>query len=209
MKLLVIIFSLISITVYGQAQSDEVLYYNCAKTISFDPKEFKDLSFSVEGAEKITIPPSIRIVPYDSIVEVIVYKKGKLYKTYNYNATPIPAPNIEVWIGEKNKNSTGIYWVLGIKTINNRLRDNFPSDARYRIDEYEIKIERNGKIIEQRLIFDSIRDIVLAGLKKDDVISIEVKKVTRTNFRNEKEEVKINSKVRTINVDDELNLPIR
>lgn len=194
---------------YGQIKFQDTIYARCLKEIIFNPIEFKNLSFSVTGADTALVAPSIILIPNDSITKLTVKKGGKVYKEYCFKVIPVPEVEREVWVGEKNTTSKGdIYWVYSVKVFaNKKFREEFPKECRYRILEYEVKIIRMGKTIEQKLMTGTTQDVRQDGLKWKDTMVIEIKKVARFNSRNEKEEVNLNNKIIKLKIDDQKNLP--
>jgi len=202
MRLLVIIFFLLSTIAYGQVKSKEVVYYKCAKWVSFDSVGFNDLSFTVTGADTVISPPSIILIPHDSTVKLIVKKDKRIYKEFNYKVIAIPLPTIEIWVnGKYITDNTGSISInsrnITLKAIPNAdLVKIMPRECRYRVLEFEIEIFRDNKTIEKKSSNEKEQwNLNFKFIKSNDILVYRITKIARTNFRNEKEEIKVNKKI--------------
>jgi len=198
MRLLVLItVYLFTLTAYSQSLKEDTIYYKCAKWVNFDSSEFKNLTFSVSGADTIISSPSIILIPTDSSVKLKVITKKKLFKEYSYKVIPTPLPTVEVWINNKSINKTNnIVYEYTLKAIpDEEFANEAPRECRYRVMEHEVKVLRGGKIVKQNLGMNNFGSIIHTELRTNDIVVIEVTKVLRMNFRNEKDELSIKKKL--------------
>jgi gliding motility-associated protein GldM len=167
-------------------------------------------SFSGTGG---TIIPGqngeVRIVPTGTQVELVVSNGGNRIGSETFSVRGIPSPTLR-FIGNAGElNDRDGVSIGQVKTItvkaesDENFKETNPLDARYKVTEFEVIVARGRNVVAGPKKVTSIDNVtvsdIMAQAKPGDRIRIDVKKVSRMNYKGEIETVNMKgSMVRNI-----------
>jgi hypothetical protein len=228
MKNLFLIFALLGNTLteaqntFAQTQSMHVafyratplpLYLNCGNevAINIDNYPFWDrIRVEVEGAE--LMPTPIRnvftIIPNQAMVTIKAFEDEKLISESKHPVRLLPKPDIRLFIGAKPYQASAKRYtiedfqkIVAIKAVQEyEITQSIPKDCRYRVEKFEVSVDRNGEIIKKQVVKDEQIDLheFVKDLQSGDLLIFEVKEIKRMNFRGFLETVKVGEQVFSI-----------
>ena len=184
-----------------QSASVQALYFNCGNEIQVNVpalgSEYNP-SFSTKGGDVIrgSKAGEITIIPKSKNVDLSVSNAGNFIGSQSFGVRQIPAPEIQARIKGKAidvKNgipaNTPSFSLDAIADAS--FSEFLPKDARFQVMEAEIILARAGRgVATRRIKSKNVNLNQLAGRRAGDNIVIEIKKVSRANFRNEVEDFK-------------------
>ena len=184
-----------------QSASVQALYFNCGNEIQVNVpalgSEYNP-SFSTKGGDVIrgSKAGEITIIPKSKNVDLSVSNAGNFIGSQSFGVRQIPAPEIQARIRGKAidiKNgipaNTPSFSLDAIADAS--FSEFLPKDARFQVMEAEIILARAGRgVATRRIKSKNVNLNQLAGRRAGDNIVIEIKKVSRANFRNEVEDFK-------------------
>jgi gliding motility-associated protein GldM len=197
-----------------QSAALSALYMNCGNELNVQVPALGNTyapSFTATGATTIRGAKTgfVTVVPNSKEVALTVSSSGNVIGTEKFKVRAIPRPEIVPYNGSKPVNlkmgesATALRSLtLKAEVSDKSFVDNLPKDARFRVTEYEISLARGSRAILQRKVTDptvNLNDFV-AQAKPGDRLVIEVKKVERMNFRDEREDVPISASSAIINI---------
>lgn len=199
-----------------QSASVQALYLNCGNELNIQvPALGNDYnpSFKVEGGTTIAGSKKgfVTIIPKAKEVKLSILSNGVLLENQTFSVRTIPKPDIRITSGgvaidEKNGMAAPGPRILEVKVVPDESFKNFlPKDARYRVVEWEIILARGSRAVSTKTVKDQEKanltefaDVARSG----DRIVIEIKKVVRTNFKEEDEVVLLPNTLKTISLID-------
>ena len=187
-----------------QAAAVQALYLNCGNELNVQVPALGstyDPSFQASGASTISGGKKgfVTVIPSKPKVALTVFSNGNKIETVNFNVKAVPKPNIVPLAGNRPadlKNGVSSKQMprsIALKAIADEDFKSFlPKDARYRVTGWEVTLARGKRAIGNKRVRGesvSISDFAQKA-KPGDRMVIEVKQVTRLNFRDQKENVK-------------------
>ena len=184
-----------------QSASVQALYLNCGNEIQINVpalgSEYNP-TFSARGGDVVrgSKAGEVTIIPKSKKVDLNVSNAGNFIGSQSFGVRQIPAPEIKARIrGKEIDAKTGIPAntpSLSLDAIPDPSFAEFlPKDARFQVMEAEINLVRAGRGVgRQRINGKTVNLNRLQDRRKGDNIVIEIKRVARANFRNEKEDFK-------------------
>jgi gliding motility-associated protein GldM len=195
-----------------QSASVQALYNNCGNELNiqvpalgsaYAPRFTANGAATYPGAEKglVTIVPSG--VPE---VALNVYSGDFLIGTEKFKVRGIPKPDIKLLsrgkeVNEKIGESAPGPRVLTVAAIpDDSFKQFLPKDARYRVTEWEVTLARGPRPVTTLKFNSPDADLsnLAAQAKPGDRLVIEVKKVERMNFRDQREAVNVGVVIKQI-----------
>jgi hypothetical protein len=159
--------------------------------------------YSCSGAEVFRNGSDHRIVtlmPHAPVVVLSIYRDSTLIGTKKFKVRLIPKPAFKLY-ADRNliKTFDSINLPISKATIDftvqaipdELLAKDLPQDARYMVKYWVISLVRERKVIDSLSFTDETGNIqrLLSQSKTGDLLHVEIKKVQRTNFLNQKETV--------------------
>jgi gliding motility-associated protein GldM len=199
-----------------QSASVSALYLNCGNELNIQvPALGNDYSpkFTAEGANIVVGNKKgfVTIIPKAKVVNLGVYNNSVLLETIPYSVRTIPKPDLRVTVGgvpinEKDGMAAPGPRIIEVKIVPDESFKSFlPKDARYRVVEWEVTLARGSKAVLSQSIKDkekaNLNDIASVARSGDRIV-IEIKKVLRTNFKEEDEVVSLPNSFKTISLID-------
>ena len=187
-----------------QAAAVQALYLNCGNELNVQVPAlgtYYDPSFQASGGQVLRGRKKgfVTIVPKRSRVSLHVFSGGNKIGTEKFRVKRVPKPDlIPVYRGKpidlKNGVSAGGRFPRAL-TLAARADADFksflPKDARYKTTQWEITLARGKRAIRQKRVKNdrvNLNDFA-NEVKAGDRLVIEVKRVQRMNFKNERETV--------------------
>jgi len=190
-----------------QSAALSALYMDCGNELNVQVPALGstyDPDFSASGASVIKGSKKgfVTVVPNGKEVKLNVSSSGNLIGTEVFKVKSVPKPEIKAFNGAKEVNLkmgevASALRALRLEAVINdeSFKQNLPNDARYRVVEWEISLAKGSRAKIQRKINDNQTNLndIAAQAQPGDRIVIEVKKVQRLNFRNNKLDVPISA----------------
>lgn len=199
-----------------QSASVSALYLNCGNELNiqvpalgndYNPKFTADGATVIAGAKK----GFVTIIPKAKAVHLGVYNNNVLLETIPYSVRTIPKPDLRVTSGGVPINEKDGMPAPGPRTIEVKIvpdesfKSFLPKDARYRVVEWEVTLARGSKAVLSQEIKDkekaNLNDFASVARSGDRIV-VEIKKVVRTNFKEEDEVVSLPNSFKTISLID-------
>jgi gliding motility-associated protein GldM len=189
-------------TIQVSSAAIQALYFNCGNKLSVQVPELGinyDPSFQVDGGELILNEKKgfVTILPKKAKVELTVKNKGFLIGKEKFRVKAIPKPTIKLtYRGKELDYKNGDRLPRRIKALaisDPDFKEFLPRDARFRITQWQVSLVRNNRAID--VIKATSNDISLNAFeeaRKGDYLLFEIFKVERLNYKNERENVKMN-----------------
>jgi gliding motility-associated protein GldM len=190
-----------------QSAALSALYMDCGNELNVQVPALGSTynpSFSASGAS--VIPGNkkgfVTVVPSGKEVALNVSSNGNLIGTEKFKVKSVPRPEIKAFNGSKEVNlkmgeTASALRSLRLDAVINdeSFKQNLPNDARYRVVEWEISLAKGSRAKLQRRVNDNQANLsdFAAQAQPGDRLVIEVKKVQRLNFRNNKLDVPISA----------------
>jgi len=194
-----------------QSASVQALYKNCGNELNVQVPALGSVynpSFTASGAQVIKGAQKgvVTLVPTAAKVTLNVSSDGSLVGSQDFNVRLIPKPTIECWAGAGPVNEkTGVPApgprALTMKAIPDESFKTFlPKDARYRISQWECILVRGKRPVKTEVFTSENGNLssFASQAQPGDRILIDVKKVTRTNFLNQTEDVNLGTIIKNI-----------
>ncbi|OFY66683.1 MAG: hypothetical protein A3H98_00025 [Bacteroidetes bacterium RIFCSPLOWO2_02_FULL_36_8] len=190
-----------------QSASVSALYLNCGNKLSVQVPALGDTyspSFSVTGGDAIPGQKTgeVTIVPTSALVKLDVKSSGNYIGTEEFKVRGIPLPTISVLCGgsrpcNEKEGEKDCPRSLVIKAIPDESFKNFlPEDARYKVSDYNITLARGKRPVAGPINFESDNanlTQLASQARSGDRLIVEIKGVTRRNFRNVNDKVNMGS----------------
>ena len=194
-----------------QSASVQALYKNCGNELNVQVPALGSLynpSFTASGASVIKGAQKgiVTLVPTGAKVTLNVASDGTAIGSQDFNVRLIPKPTVECWAGSGPVNEkTGVPAPgprsLTMKAIPDESFKTFlPKDARFRIAQWECILVRGKRPVKTEVFTSETGNLAsfASQAQPNDRILIDVKKVTRTNFLNQTEEVSMPTIIKNI-----------
>jgi hypothetical protein len=192
------------------------LYLNCGNEVAINIENYPfwdKIRVEVEGAE--LMPTMIRnvftIVPNQAKVTIKAFEDEKLISESKHQVRLLPKPEVNLLIGEqpyqaraKRYTIEELQKIVSIKAVQNyEVAQSIPKDCRYRVEEFEVYVDRKGKIIKEQVVKDEQIDLseFVKDLQSGDLLMFEVKAIKRMNFRGIVETVTVGEQVFSVVID--------
>jgi gliding motility-associated protein GldM len=190
-----------------QSAALSALYMDCGNELNVQVPALGstyDPDFSASGASVIKGSKKgfVTVVPNGKEVRLNVSSNGNLIGTEVFKVKAVPRPEIKAFNGSKEVNlkmgeTASALRSLRLDAVINdeSFKQNLPNDARYRVVEWEISLAKGSRAKLQRRVNDNQANLndFAAQAQPGDRLVIEVKKVQRLNFRNNKLDVPISA----------------
>lgn len=194
-----------------QSASVSALYRNCGNELNvqvpalgstYNPNFTASGAQVIKGAEK----GKVTLVPTGAKVTLNVSSNGNAIGSQDFAVRLIPKPTMECLSGGQPVNQkTGVSAPgprsLVMKAIPDESFKTFlPKDARYRVAQWDCILVRGKRPLSTQSFTSEMANLTsfASMAQPGDRILIEVKKVTRTNFQNQTEEVNIPTTIMNI-----------
>ncbi|MDX2188875.1 MAG: gliding motility protein GldM [Bacteroidota bacterium] len=196
-----------------QVQSGAVsaLYMNCGNPLQINVPALGSVynpSFQATGAQiqNGSQKGEIYVIPNQKQVSIKVSSSGNYIGDVNFPVKPVPKPDINILNNGKPVDMKNGVKAPGPRSLQIKavpLADfaaSNPKDARYRVTKWTAFLLRGSRLVKQKDASSELLDLSdFATLaKENDRITIEIKEVTRTNFYDKTEEVKISQVIYTV-----------
>ncbi|MDR6237205.1 gliding motility-associated protein GldM [Aureibacter tunicatorum] len=186
-----------------QSAAIQALYLNCGNELNiqvpalgtqYNPSFTATGASTTKGAKK----GLVTVIPTGKQVAITVSSAGNKIGTEKFNVRPVPKPDVEVRSKGKIVDSKRGFkkcprQIQAVAISDATFKQFLPKDARYKVTEWEVTLTRNNKPKPGgRMRFTGTNADIskLAGMAKPgDMLFIDVKKVERMNFRNQREVV--------------------
>ena len=197
-----------------QSASVQALYLNCGNELQINVPALGSSyspSFSASGASAIPGKKTgaVTVIPKAAKVSLSVSSGGNKIGTENFKVRRVPKPTIEVF-GPGNKpvnlrqgEALNRFRAITVKAVPDEDFANFlPKDARYRVVDADVMLARGSRPVGKVSLSNQSANLssLMSKAKPGDRLVIEVKKVQRMNFRNQKEDVPIGASSSVITV---------
>ncbi len=184
-----------------QSASVSKLYLNCGNELSvqvpalgaaYNPSFSTKGGVNIKGAEK----GFVTIVPQSAKVTLSVSSNGNLIGTREFGVNRIPAPEVQVFKGNRPvslKTGVSVRELRGLRlraVPDESFKQSLPNDARFRVAQSEVTLVRSGRAVKSTKVKgESLNLSQLASqARPGDNLVIETKKVQRQNFRKQVED---------------------
>ncbi|HEX8549030.1 MAG TPA: GldM family protein, partial [Cytophagaceae bacterium] len=194
-----------------QSASVSALYRNCGNELNVQVPALGSTynpSFTAAGAQVITSGEKgkVTLVPTGAKVTLNVASSGNAIGSQDFAVRLIPKPTIEMMsngvpVNEKTGVAAPGPRAIMMKAVPDESFKNFlPKDARYRISAWECILVRGKRPVATQNFTSEIGNLqsFSAQAQAGDRILIEVKKVQRTNFLNQTEDVSMPTIIKNI-----------
>ena len=194
-----------------QSASVQALYKNCGNELNVQVPALGSVynpSFTASGATVIKGAQKgvVTLVPTAAKVTLNVASDGTAIGSQDFNVRLIPKPVIECWAGAGPVNEkTGVAApgprALSMKAISDESFKTFlPKDARYKVAQWECILVRGKRPVKTEVFTSETGNLAsfASQAQPGDRILIDVKKVTRTNFLNQVEDVNLGTVIKNI-----------
>jgi gliding motility-associated protein GldM len=195
-----------------QSASVSALYLNCGNDLNvFVPalgSEYKpDFRVNNGSAIKLNEGGGVRVVPTSpQDVALTVVNAGNTIGTETFKVRRIPKPDVVVRSGGREidlkigAKATSLRALEVVVEAEEGFKSFLPRDARYMATEYDVILARGDRPVQT--LKGTGTSVNLASLitqaRPGDRIVIDIKKVQRMNFRDQREDVQMGAKVITI-----------
>lgn len=181
------------------------LYNNCGNNLEVQvPTLGLDYNptFKVDNGSIITTNKRgvVIIVPKvpsrNGQIKLSVYNNGDFIGTEVFNVHPIPHPDVILTSNKRPLNISDGITIPGPRSLeivikpNEHFKNFLPDDARYKVEECQVSLVRKTTVINKITVTnDSVLNIrpLTASSRSGDRLIVEIKKLSRLNFRNESE----------------------
>lgn len=194
-----------------QSASVSALYRNCGNELNvqvpalgstYNPNFTASGAQVIKGAEK----GKVTLVPTAAKVTLNVASGGNMIGSQDFAVRLIPKPTIECLnngqpVNEKQGVSAPGPRSLVMKAVPDESFKTFlPKDARYRVTQWECILVRGKRPVSTQVFSGEVGNLgsFAAVAQPGDRILIDVKKVTRTNFLNQVEDVNLGTIIKNI-----------
>ncbi|GAL83710.1 gliding motility-like protein [Sporocytophaga myxococcoides] len=194
-----------------QSASVSALYKNCGNELNVQVPALGSTyspSFTASGAKVIpgATKGLVTLVPTGAKVTLNVASSGNAIGSQEFNVRLIPKPEIQALsngspVNEKQGVPAPGPRAITMKAVPDESFKTFlPKDARYKITQWDAILVRGKRPVTQTSFTSETGNLAqfAAAAQPGDRIMIEVKKVTRTNFLNESEEVNLGIVIKNI-----------
>ncbi len=185
------------------------LYMNCGNTVNIEVPALGtnyNPSFGANGAEVIKgdKPGKVTIIPSQRKVTVSVSNAGTGLGSVGFDVKPIPLPRylIKDNTGKEVDKKLGVRGsaLTGLRVVADpdpNFKEEVPKDAVYRIRSMEVIHARGASPVNRMNASNEVLDLApwRAQFKPGDRIVIEIKTVTRRNFKGQEEKVEVRNEV--------------
>lgn len=200
-----------------QVQSGAVsaLYMNCGNPIQINVPALGSVynpSFSATGAEiqQGSKKGEIYVIPNGKQVTIKVSSGGNYIGNVDFPVKPVPKPEIQILSNGKPVDLKNGLKAPGPRSLQIKavpLPDfaaSNPKDARYKVTEWTAYLLRGSRLVKQKDANTEVVDLSEFALqaKPGDRITIEIKKVMRSNFYDKQEEVRLSQTIQTVPIVD-------
>lgn len=194
-----------------QSASVSALYKNCGNELNVQVPALGQTynpAFSADGAKCIPGAQKgiVTVVPTAPKVVLRVASNGNPIGSQDFKVRLIPKPTIEALVGGKPVDEKRGVVAPGPRTLTMKAVPDesfaafLPKDARYRVADWDCILVRGKRPVATNNFKSETANLsnFAASAQPGDRILIEVKKVTRTNFLNQTEEVNLGSVIKNI-----------
>jgi gliding motility-associated protein GldM len=194
-----------------QSASVSALYRNCGNELNVQVPALGSTynpSFAATGAQVIKSPEKgkVTLVPTGAKVTLSVSSNGNLIGSQDFAVRLIPKPTIECLTnGQPVNEKTGVPAPgprsLVMKAVPDESFKTFlPKDARYRVAQWDCILVRGKRPLNTQTYTSEMANLAAFAsvAQAGDRILIDVKKVTRTNFLNQTEDVSMPTIIKNI-----------
>jgi gliding motility-associated protein GldM len=180
----------------------QALYRNCGNTLQVQVPELGanyQPEFSA-GGEASVIPGNrtgmVTVVPKGNKVELTVKNRGAVLGTQSFRVKPIPKPSLALYANGRKLNLRQpgeLPRSIQVQAIADEdFAAQLPQDARYRVTAFDVVLAKGSREVLKRSFTGPTADLTEFAQKANGEgyrLVVEVKKVERMNFRNERETV--------------------
>jgi hypothetical protein len=198
------------VTLTTRENSIKALYLNCASEMRISVSNYapEKVSFRAIGAELMLGDKKgdITLVPKAAKVTLNILYEDKIFATENFAVRLLPKPDIQVFAKNKLLFEEGASFdkelleLIHVRVIANEdIKEVIPQDARYRIGDFEVYLERKelkvGELITSKDESVDLSTLMKSAQSGDRLVVALKGSVKRLNFKNEIEEVKVGNSV--------------
>lgn len=192
------------------------LYFNCGNPLTVGVPALGAMynpSFGAEGADVVNggKKGEIFLVPSNpKKVTLKVSSSGQFIGNKEFPVKPVPKPEIKILSGGKEVDMKNGLKAPGPRNLQVRATplpdflETNPKDARYKVAGWTAYLLRGSRLVKQKEASSELLDLsdFTTLAKANDRITIEIKKVTRQNFKDNTEEVKVSNSIYTVPITD-------
>lgn len=193
-----------------QSASVQALYRNCGNELNVQVPALGSTynpSFSATGAKVVPGKGGVvTVIPTGTSVRLNVSSNGNAIGYQDFKVRLIPKPEIQAVSGGKPVDEKRGMSAPGPRSIvmqaipDESFKAFLPKDARYSVKEWECILVRGKRPVSTQRFTSAMGNLgaFAAQAQPGDRILIEVKKVTRTNFLNQVEDVNLGTIIKNI-----------
>lgn len=197
-------YTVVKPTVKITADAVKALYRNCGNNLNVQVPELGasyNPEFDITGGmvQKTNEVGVITVSPKAARVKLTVKNGGAVIGVENFRVKPIPKPAVKLYSGGREvdlQNGGSMLRRLELKAIPDAdFAEFLPRDARYRVTDYEVILARGTHEVGRKRVNQpsvQLRDLAERARRGDRLVVV-IKKVERMNYRNQREEVKIDN----------------
>ena len=195
-------YTVVKPTLKVTADAVKALYRNCGNALNIQVPELGasyNPKFDITGGsiQETNERGVVTVSPTAARVAITVKNNGAVIGTERFRVKPIPKPTIRLASGGKEldlRNGGSMLRSINVNVIPDAdFAEFLPRDARYRVTEYEVILARGTREIYSQKSSSpkmSLRDFYERARPGDRIV-VDVKRVERLNYRNQRERVKM------------------
>ena len=189
------------------------LYLSCGNEVVINIENYpfwEKIRLEAQGAELLPTPKRnvFTVIPNQATVVLRAFENETLISESKHQVRLLPKPDIEMFVGNRAYNAKmRIYSIEDLQKIVTikavpayEVAQSIPKDCRYRVEAFEIYVERKGKIVKEQVVKDEQIDLseFVKDLQSGDMLMFEVKGIKRMNFQGRVEDVNIGEQIYSI-----------